>query len=234
MVNRAHGRARLAELGVQGGLLYAFPEQAVERLLDESVRITVPAGVCLYRDDERPRVILVLRGLLRVYLGSAGGREVTIGYARSGDVAGLVLVEGGPSPMRIEALTSASVAALRVETLRELMNTDVRVARACAVELGRQLRRAFDDLAAQAFLSVRQRLIMQLLNLATPGPDRHPVARVSHEELADSVASVREVITRTLDQLGREGLVATGRDEVVLLDPVRMSQEISQDSAPDS
>ncbi|MGC8634605.1 MAG: Crp/Fnr family transcriptional regulator [Candidatus Limnocylindrales bacterium] len=233
MVSRAHGRVRLAELGVQGGFLYALPENALDRLLDQSVRITVPAGVCLYQDDERPRVILVLRGLLRVYLGSAGGREVTIGYARSGDVAGLELVQGGPSPLRIEALTSASVAALRVETLRALIETDVRVAGACAAELGRELRRAFDDLAAQAFLSVRQRLILQLLKLATTGRDRHMVVRASHEDLADSVASVREVITRTLDQLAREGLVATGRDEVVLLDPVRMSQEVRPDSAPD-
>jgi hypothetical protein len=42
------------------------------------------------------------------------------------------------------------------------------------------------------------------------------------------VASVREVVTRTLDQLAREGLVDTERDEIVVLDPVRLSQEVSR------
>jgi CRP-like cAMP-binding protein len=59
------------------------------------------------------------------------------------------------------------------------------------------------------------------------GPRRHLVVHASHEELAETVASVREVVTRTLDQLVLEGLVETARDEIVVLDPVRLSQEVS-------
>ncbi|MGA2513187.1 MAG: Crp/Fnr family transcriptional regulator [Candidatus Limnocylindrales bacterium] len=226
MATEAHGRERLAALGLQGGFLYTLPEDATDRLLDRALRITVPAGVCLYRGDERPRVIVVLTGLLRVFLTSVEGRQVTIRYARSGDVVGLMLVLGGPVPMSIEALTSASVLALRADTLRRALGSDALLARSCAQELGRQLRHAFEDLAAQAFLPLRQRIIIQLLALATPGRGRHLVVHASHEELAETVASVREVVTRTLDQLRREGLIETERDEIVLLDPVRLSQEI--------
>lgn len=221
------GRERLAALGLAGGFLYALPEAAADRLLDEALRITVPAGVPLYRGGEQPRVIVVLRGLLRVFLSSEDGRQVTVRFAHSGDVVGLVLVLGGPGPTSIEALTTASALALRVETLRALLAADVLVARACAQELSGQLEQVFEDLAAQAFLTLRQRLILQLLALATPGEGRHLVVRASHEDLAEDVASVREVVTRTLDQLGREGLVATGRDTIEVLDPVRLSQEVS-------
>jgi hypothetical protein len=34
------------------------------------------------------------------------------------------------------------------------------------------------------------------------------------------------VVTRTLDQLGRDGLIETGRDEIEVLDPVRLSEEL--------
>jgi CRP/FNR family transcriptional regulator len=227
MATVAHGRERLAALGLRGGFLYAMPEAATDRLLDRALRITVPAGVCLYRGDERPRVIVVLTGLLRVFLTSVDGRQVTIRYARSGDVVGLMLAFGGPVPMSIEALTTASVLALRAETLGALLASDALLARACAQELSRQLQHAFEDLAAQAFLPLRQRIILQLLTLATPGQGLHLVVHASHEELAETVASVREVVTRTLDQLRREGLVETERDEIVVLDPVRLSQEVS-------
>jgi CRP-like cAMP-binding protein len=40
------------------------------------------------------------------------GRQVTIRYARSGDIVGLMLALGGPVSMSIEALTTASVLAL--------------------------------------------------------------------------------------------------------------------------
>ncbi len=228
MATAAHGRERLAALGLAGGFLYALPEAAADRLLDQAVRITVPAGVCLFRGDEPPRVIVVLSGLLRVFLRSVDGRQVTVRYARSGDVVGLTLVLGGPAPTSIEALTTASVAALRLETLRGLLASDVQVARACAQELSRQLEQVFEDLAAQAFLTLRQRVILQLLALATPGQGRHLIVQASHEEIAETVASVREVVTRTLDQLGREGLIETGRDEIVVLDPARLSQEVSR------
>ena len=130
--------------------------------------------------------------------------------------------------MGIEALTTASVLALRAETLCALLVSDALLARACALELSRQLQHAFEDLADQAFLPLRQRIILQLLTLATPGRGRHLVVHASHEELAETVASVREVVTRTVDQLRREGLVDTERDEIVLLDPVRLSQEVSR------
>lgn len=94
---------------------------------------------------------------------------------------------------------------------------------------GRQvtIRYARSGDAAQAFLPLRQRIILQLLALATPGQGRHLVVHASHEELAETVASVREVVTRTLDQLRREGPVETERDEIVVVDPVRLSQEVS-------
>ncbi|HEY6057196.1 MAG TPA: Crp/Fnr family transcriptional regulator [Candidatus Limnocylindrales bacterium] len=210
---------------LRSGFLSALPEGPRERLLAEAIRINVPAGSVIYRDDERPRVIVVVSGLLRVFLSSVGGRQVTVRYARSGDVAGLAQVIGGPGPMSVQAMTAASVLALGVDTLRRLISTDPGVARACAEELVRQLYRALNDLSEQAFLSVRQRVVRQLLDLATPGAGPNLVVHASHEELADAVASVRVVVTRILHELRDERLVEVSRDGIVLLDPVSLNRE---------
>ena len=167
-----------------------------------------------------------MSGLLRVFLRSADGRQVTVRYVRDGDVAGLLLVLGGPGPTSIQAMTSASVAALQVDTLRSLLASDPRVARVCAGELTRQLYKALEDLSEQAFLPVRERLVHHLLELASTGDDRHLLVRASQQELAEAIGSVREVVTRTLHRLREEGLVETSRDGIVLLDPLRLSEEI--------
>jgi CRP/FNR family cyclic AMP-dependent transcriptional regulator len=224
----AHRLDEIASGGVRSGFLFALPGAAAETLLAEAIRMDVPAGALIYRDDETPRVFVVLDGLVRVFLSSPEGRQVTVRYARPGDVAGLPLVLGGPAPESIQAMTRASVVAFRVETLRSLIASDPGVASACAEELTRQLYRALGDLAEQAFASVRQRLVRQLLDLAAIGPGVHLVAHASQQELADAVASVREVVTRNLHQLQEEGLIAVARDEIVLLDPGRLAAEASE------
>jgi CRP/FNR family transcriptional regulator len=226
MERRTQALDELARDGLGGGFLFALPRAAAERLLAEAIRINVPAGAIVYRDDERPRILVVVRGLLRVYLTSPDGRQVTVRYARAGDVAGLALVVGGPAPMSIQAMTRADFLALRVESVRALLASDPGVARACAEELTRQLYRVLQDLSEQAFLSVRQRLVRQLLRLATTDEGPAPVVRASQQDLADAIGSVREVVTRNLHQLAAEGLLETSRDEISLLDPIGLAEEI--------
>ncbi len=223
----------MVEPRVRDGFLADLPEDVAEGLSSEAIRISVPAGALVYREGESPRVFVVIRGLLRVFLRSADGRQVTVRYARDGDVAGLLFVLGGPGPTSIQAMTSASVAALQVDTLRSLVASDPRVARVCAEELTRQLYKALEDLAEQAFLPVRQRLVHHLLDLASPDSGRRLLVHANQQELADAIGSVREVVTRTLHHLRDEGLIETSRDEIVLLDPVRLSEELALREASD-
>lgn len=215
--------------GGESGLefLPRLSARAREQLLDAAIRTTVPAGTLVYRDGEPPRIFVVVTGLLRVFLSSTGGRQVTVRYVHSGEVAGLALVVGGPGPMSIQAMTSSSLVALRTDTLRSLLVSEPGVARVCAEELTRQLYQVMDDLSGQAFLPIRQRIVLQLLNLAAPGDGANLVVRASHEELAETVATAREVVSRILRRLRDEGLIATSRTKVTLLDPIALAREVT-------
>jgi len=48
---------------------------------------------------------------------------------------------------------------------------------------------------------------------------------VTRQQLADSVGSVREVVTRVLSELRRERLV-TGHDRLFIQDPERLRHEV--------
>jgi len=208
---------------VEAGFLGSLPVEAARLLLDEAVRIDIPASSVIYRDEENPRSIVVLTGLLRVFMRAPDGRQVTVRYARPGDIFGLALMIGGPAPLSIQAVTDASFATLRVDTLRRLLRDNIEVARAIAAELTNQLYEALDEVADNAFLTVRQRIGRHLLDLATERQEgARLIARISQQELADAVASVRTVVSRELQEMRREGLIETSREGIVVLDPARL------------
>jgi CRP/FNR family transcriptional regulator len=57
------------------------------------------------------------------------------------------------------------------------------------------------------------------------------VARVSQQELADAVGSVREVVARVLRDFRVAGIVATSSDSVLILDASRLHSESGDPAA---
>jgi CRP/FNR family transcriptional regulator, cyclic AMP receptor protein len=212
---------------ISEGLLSTLPPDQARRLLDGAIRMDVPAGAIVYREADPARCFVVVEGLFRSFLSSPDGRQVTFRYGRRGDSLALASVIGESLPLTIQAMTPSSLLAIRTEALREMVANDPEVARACAEELTRQLNEALDGAARNAFHTVRQRLARQLLDLAES--DGHGMsARVSHQELADAIASSREVVSRTLHEMRADSLLETTHDHlVVLLDVDGLAREIA-------
>jgi CRP/FNR family cyclic AMP-dependent transcriptional regulator len=74
----------------------------VDELLAEGERTDYPAGTTIYREGAAPRAVLVIDGLLRVYMTSAEGRQVTVRYARDADVLGIAVLVGGPVNVAVQ------------------------------------------------------------------------------------------------------------------------------------
>jgi len=116
---------------------------------------------------------------------------------------------------------------ISTRTLTTVAHRDPEVAWAIAEELNRRLYKVLEQMAVAAFGSVRQRVAVHLLDLASDRLQQQGalVAKVSHRELADAAGSVREVVARALRQLRDAGIVATEADRVVILDPARLYAE---------
>jgi CRP/FNR family cyclic AMP-dependent transcriptional regulator len=207
--------------------LARLPAELVRKLLEDGERADFPAGTTVYRAGTDPRAALVVRGLLRVYLTSSEGRQVTVRYARPGDVLGIAVLVGGPADTSVQTLEPTSVFRISARTLTTVARRDPEVAWAIAEELNRRLYKVLEQMAVAAFGSVRQRVAVHLLDLASDRlqPQGTLVAKVSHRELADAAGSVREVVARALRQLRDAGIVATEADRVVILDPARLYAE---------
>jgi CRP/FNR family transcriptional regulator len=222
-----------ANAAAQQSRFYEALSPAVrERLMSDAIRLDIPAGTVAYRDWEMPRLALVIKGLLRVYLQSASGRQTTLRYARAGDVLGAPVAVGGPVGVSVQALTDTSVWILNVATLQSLGQSDAGVAWAVAEEVTRRLFEVIETFAGNAFGSVRQRIARQLLDLAAEQQRGSGlIARVTQQELADATGTVREVAARVLRQMREQGLVDTTRQGIRILDPGGLQHEADADRA---
>ena len=215
------------EDALRRSFLGGLPRELVEDLLAGGQRTDYPAGSTIYREGSAPRAELVVRGLLRVFMSSPEGRQVTVRYAREADVLGIAVIVGGPANVRVQTISDSSLFRIDVRRLVDAARGDGRIAWALAEELNRRLYDTLQQTAVNAFGSVRQRVAAHLLDLASA--QQHPqdrlVARVTQQELADAVGSVREVVARALRALRVAGVVATGPDSVLILDPARLHDE---------
>jgi CRP/FNR family transcriptional regulator, cyclic AMP receptor protein len=203
------------------GPLARLPADALTRLLDGHTVIRTAAGGAFYRPGEMAGLHVVVDGLLRVFMVSEEGRQITVRYARRWDVLGIPVIVSGNAPVFVHAVTDAAAAGTRPGTLSQLARRDPRVGMWMAEELAERVNGLLEELAMNAFWPVRRRLGRHLLDLAVDEQEkgRSLIVRASHQELADAVGSVREVVARNLAGFRTSGYVASQADGIHLLDP---------------
>jgi CRP/FNR family transcriptional regulator, cyclic AMP receptor protein len=192
----------------------------VHRLVEQAIPLDLEAGAILYPEEGEPRMALVVSGLLRVYLTSAEGRQITVRYAREGDVLGTAVAVAGPVRTPVQAVTDSRVLLLSVAVAQRLAQTNASVAWAFAQEVTRRLYDVLDEVAGTAFASVKARVARHLLDLSNRDQETGRwVVTATQQEIADAVGSVREVVARVLKELRAERLIEGEGGTTTILDP---------------
>lgn len=207
----------------------SLPVQTVERLAAAGRQFDVSVGVTVYKEADAERFGVLVRGLLRVYMLTSDGRQVTVRYVQRGDLLGAPALVAGPAPVFVQALTESAVYFMDVARVKRLAREDAAVAWVFAEESVRLLYDVLEELAGNTFATVRQRVVRHLLDLAASRPlttDGRLAAPVSQQDLANSVGSVREVVARVLHELRAASLVRTSPGRVEILDPLKLSLEL--------
>jgi len=210
------------------GCWSSLPTDTIESLVDGGRIRTLPAGDTVYAEADAGGLAVVLDGLLRVYMHASDGRQVTVRYVRAGDLLGVPSLVGGPAPVFVQAVVPATAFFFDSDRIKRTARSDASVAWAFAEESVHRLYDVLEELAGNAFASVRQRVARHLLDLVSsrPASGKTLTAFVSQQDLANSVGSVREVVARVLAELRAERLVRTSPGRVEIIDPVRLSRQL--------
>ena len=192
----------------------------IHGLVEQAIPLDLEAGSMLYPEEGDPRMALVISGLLRVYLTSAEGRQITVRYAREGDVLGTAVAVAGPVRTPVQAVTDSRVLLLSVAVVQRVAQTNASVAWAFAQEVTRRLYDVLDEVAGTAFASVKARVARHLLDLSYRDEDTGRwMVTATQQDIADAVGSVREVVARVLKELRAERLIEGQGGTTMILDP---------------
>jgi CRP-like cAMP-binding protein len=208
-------------------IMAGFPADAANQLLEDARLVHLQPGEVFYRGAHRDSsmpLALVVGGLVRILLMEPSGRQVTIRYAPPGSVVGLPwnllspsderagrpagdtwLAFGGPA-RDAQAVRATTLLHLRPARFRAVMRQNAAACWVVSQHLAAQLLKAQQQLTAELFLPVRARVAAHLLSLAERD-GRELVVRARHEAIAGAMGSVREVVSRELKRMERDGLV---------------------------
>lgn len=206
---------------IRASNLRDIASRARERLLRDATRRGVEPGAIVHVEGEsRRHVHLVLAGVIRMFVSAVDGRSITVRYCRPGSLIGIasLFAPGWTLPVSIEALTPVELLDLHPDTVVDLSEREPSVTRALLTETSERVQAFVEEIPRASFATVPQRVARHLLDLAATERDGSLVARISQEELAAAVGTVREVAARALRGLRDAELVRTERNRIVLVD----------------
>jgi CRP/FNR family cyclic AMP-dependent transcriptional regulator len=208
---------------IASGRLAGLSPAVMGRLAESSVLTVVPSRALYPYDPHSQLLALVVEGLLRTFVLAADGRQITLRYSRPGALVGAASLYAENSVfVQLQALVDTRLLLLRPAQVRALARSEASVANLLLLELGERTTAYMEMIAATGLSSVRQKVVRHLLDLAAEGSGGALIARLTQQELADHVGTVREVVARILRELREEGLINTSRDQIVLVDPTRL------------
>ncbi len=175
-------------------------------------------------------VLFVQSGTLRVYLYSDDGREATIARLSAGECCVLsasCLLSSIDFQSQLSAETDLDAIVLPSIPFSSLMQKNVYVENfvyRTAAEHFSDVIRAVEEML---FSSLEQRICSFLLD--ETARLRTDTLQLTQEQLAQSIGSARESVTRSLRQLSSSGLIRIFRGGVQILDRKKLYQKISGD-----
>jgi CRP-like cAMP-binding protein len=211
----------MRQAGSLGGSFLANLEPSLtDSIRQRAVVHHHPSGDIIVSEAEGRWTGIVLSGMARVFLRTEAGRQVTIRHARRGATIGIAALLG-ESSVSAQAVTDCAVMQLDPDQILGLARKHPALTLAIASEVSAVLIDTQREIVIREQGSVRHRIARQLLTFAGEfDPEKPLVVPMSHEELADSVGSAREVVTRHLARFQAEGLVTLNRGQITLVDRV--------------
>ena len=194
-------------------------------LAARTVRKLFSAGELLFSEGEPCNGLhIIARGKVRLFKTSVNGREQVLSVNVSGEsVAEIPVFDGGPYPASAVALEETEIVFISRRDFQAYCLEHPEVPLKVLTVVGARLRNLVGIIEELSFTTIRQRLISLLLKLAQS--EGRKTARgiefqlpASHQELANQLGTVRELISRNLMRLQAEGLLDVDARQIVVKD----------------
>ncbi len=206
-------------------LLSSLSPAELQLLAARTVRRSFSAGELVFSEgDPCAGLQFISRGKVRIFKSSASGREQVLAVNVPGEsIAELPVFDGGAYPASALAMEDVEIAFISRQDFHAFCLEHPEVSLKVLTVVGARLRGLVNIIEELSFTTVRQRLVSTLLKLAeSEGAKIEGGIEIrlpaSHQELANRLGTVRELISRNLMRLQAEGLLEVDARRIVVKD----------------
>lgn len=185
-----------------------------ERTLKRMRVVPLPAGTPLFHEHQACEAFpFLLSGTVRVFKTSASGRQLPLYRVEPGDAC--VVTSGcllGHRPYNARGVVErdSELVTMPAEDF-ELLLAERPFRDYIFGLFGERLQELMQLIDEVAFRKLDQRLAARLLGHGAE-------LKISHQQLADELGSVREIVSRLLKGFADDGLVTLGREQITIRD----------------
>ncbi|MFO1426581.1 MAG: Crp/Fnr family transcriptional regulator [Steroidobacteraceae bacterium] len=202
---------------------YAWARDSSDAELDvvlaAAAHAEIPAGTGVFSSgDHCSGFPLVLDGTIRVRKVAADGKEITlyrVGPGESCILTSSCLIGGADYTASAVAETPVTLLALPRAEFERLLARNAAFRTEVFRDFAQRLGEMMSLVDAVAFRRLDQRLADRLLGHGNE-------LRLSHQQLAQELGSVREIISRLLGDFAARGCIRLGRGRIEVLDPAEL------------
>jgi CRP-like cAMP-binding protein len=183
-------------------------------------------------EDETTDVRFLLSGSVRILHRIAVGKEVILGEMGAGDFFGeIAAIDNEYRSANATTLTRTRICIMPQKIFMEILEKDNGVNCKVLKVLTQRIRFLNLRLAEHSFLQAKHRLYSELLRLSKQRRGHEGQRSISpppiQRELADRIGSRREVVSRELNTLERDGIIQKTRGAIIILKVSELQDRVS-------
>jgi len=203
-------------------VLRSLPPQLLQKVISEGQYLSSATGNITFDEgDACSSYVMVTSGSIRVIRSTSSGRELLLYRVTPGEDCILtVSCLLGDCAYQARGIVEADLtfAVVSRAVFMQLIEQSPEFRTAIFRFFGDRLTRLMELIEATTFRRLDRRLAMLLLT-------RGPVIATTHQYLADELGSVREVISRILEEFQAQNFVRLERGQVYVLDEAALREQ---------
>ena len=166
---------------------------------------------------------------MRLYKIYGDYKEATTALLKDGGVFGkLSFVEGRWQDVFAEAVTESRVAGIQKASLERVVKSDPGFALWLFSSLSERLRQSDEVIESLLHRGVAARLATLLMNLSDRFGEGDAIGvRLTHQDLANMIASTREAVSKVMSEFQREGVIETRSRRIAVLDRGALARRVA-------
>jgi CRP/FNR family transcriptional regulator len=203
----------------QNRYLSGLDEKILQFLSQNTRLLSYEAEESIIREGRRCQGLCIIEsGRVKIFKNSPTGREMIINVFEAGESFNEVPVfDQLENPVNAAAILDSRIWLIDAEALRHVISDHPEAARQIIINLSHNLRKLVGMVAELSFYTVTARLASLLRDLPQDQLDGSGAQRLTQDDLAARIGTVREVVSRSLKELEKTGAIKIRRGKIQIV-----------------